>query len=426
VILKDNFDTHDMATTAGSLALFNSVPPDDAYLVKALRDAGAIILAKSNMDEWAFSPYQTVSSVGGTTSNPYDLDRVPAGSSGGTAAAIAANFGVIGLGTDTGNSIRGPSSHCCLVGLRPTIGLTSRDGIIPLYSRNDVGGPMCRTVEDVARVLDVMAGYDPVDPLTKRGADKKPESYTRFLDEKGLDETRIGVLRHYTENPATDPEINALFNSAINDLNTLGATIIDPFTIPDLDKLTENIWCRTFKTDIDRYLKSLGENAPVRTLQQIIQEKKYTELTESKLRSLLAEDRKCAEVYQDPSNKRLIDTVLTAMKKENIQAFIFPTWSNPPRKHGDFSSPAGDNSQQIAPHTGMPAITVPMGFTSQGLPTGLQIVGEHFQEPILLKIAHAYEQATKHRKPPELFPELPFSIYNNVTESQPRTSPKNN
>ena len=176
MIVKDNYDTRDLQTTGGSLALKSFVPAEDAFMVKKIRAAGAIILAKSNMAEWAFSPYVTVSSMGGITRNPYDLERVPAGSSGGTGAAVAANLGEIGLGTDTGNSIRGPSSHNDLVGIRPTIGLTSRDGIIPLYSGNDVGGPMARTVEDAATLLDVVAGYDPADPVTKLSDGKIPKA----------------------------------------------------------------------------------------------------------------------------------------------------------------------------------------------------------------------------------------------------------
>jgi len=166
VIVKDNYDTKGLQTTGGSLAMKGFVPVKDAFMVKRLREAGAIVLAKSNMAEWAFSPYVTMSSIGGITRNPYDLERVPAGSSGGTAAAVAASLGEVGLGTDTGNSIRGPSSHNGLVGIRPTMGLTSRDGIIPLFLGNDIGGPMARTVADAAAVLGVVAGYDPDDPIT--------------------------------------------------------------------------------------------------------------------------------------------------------------------------------------------------------------------------------------------------------------------
>jgi Asp-tRNA(Asn)/Glu-tRNA(Gln) amidotransferase A subunit family amidase len=342
----------------------------------------------------------------GTAKNPYDQTRVPAGSSGGTATAVAANFGTVGLGTDTGNSIRGPSSHCCLVGLRPTIGLTSRDGIIPLYTRNDVGGPMCRTVEDIARLLDIIAGYDLNDPITERCLEKIPETYTEFLDPNGLKEARIGILRHYTEKKSTDPEIKNLFEKAIVDLKSLGAVIVDPFIIPDLENLTEDLWCRTFKKDLERYLTGLGEKAPYKTLKEIIQAKKYSPYSESKLREMQEIDDDCQDVYNEPKNKKLRYAVISTMLKTNVEAFIFPTWSNPPRKLGDLKSPHGNNSNQIPPHTGMPAITVPMGFTRNGLPTGLQIVAWHFNEQKLIQYAYSYEQATKHRKPPKGFPRL--------------------
>src|SRR5215467_4854095 len=254
VIVKDNYDTYDLQTAGGSLALKGFVPKEDAYMVKKIREAGAILLAKSNMAEWAFSPYVTVSSIGGITRNPYDLQRVPAGSSGGTAAAVAASLGEVGLGTDTGNSIRGPSSHNALVGIRPTMGLTSRDGIIPLYFGNDVGGPMARTVEDAARVLNVVAGHDPADPVTELSEGKIPRNYTQFLDKNGLRGARIGVFRKYIDSPTTDPQIKALTEKAIQDLKAQGAEIVDPFVVPDFEKLTENIWCGDFQQDLNHYL----------------------------------------------------------------------------------------------------------------------------------------------------------------------------
>ncbi|MEE9168210.1 MAG: amidase family protein, partial [bacterium] len=223
LIVKDNYDTKDLQTAGGSLALKGSIPPDDAYQVRVLREAGAIVLAKSNMAEWAFSPYQTVSSIAGTTLNPYALDRVPAGSSGGTAAAVAASFGAVGLGTDTGNSIRGPSSHTSLAGIRSTIGLTSRDGIVPLYLRNDIGGPMARTVEDAVRIFQVIAGHDPADPSTAACIGRVPEDYMRFLDKDGLKGARIGVLRALIDTPEADPEVKELMNQAIHDLRNQGA-----------------------------------------------------------------------------------------------------------------------------------------------------------------------------------------------------------
>jgi len=408
VIVKDNYDTEGMQTSAGSLALKGSTPPDDAYQVRALKEAGAIILAKSNMAEWAFSPYQTVSSIAGTTRNPYDLDRVPAGSSGGTAAAVAANLGAVGLGTDTGNSIRGPSSHTCLVGIRPTMGLTSRDGIIPLYLRNDMGGPMARTVEDAARVLEAIAGYVPADPVTKNCIGKIPETYTQYLDEDGLRGARIGVFRYFTDKPTADPEVSELFEGAIKDMGANGAEMVDPFEIPGFEELSEDLWCRTFRFDLEDYLASLGEEAPYRTLKEIVASGLYSPHIEERLKRALEvqEPPGCKDLYQEPRNKVFREAVLDAMKANRLIAFIYPTWSNPPRRIGDLESPAGDNSQKIPPHTGLPGLTVPMGFTHDGLPMGIQVVGRLFGEPDIFKIAYAYEQSTKHRRPPAGFPEL--------------------
>src|SRR5262245_36395088 len=225
VIVKDNYDTKDLQTTGGSLALKGSVPPDDAFQVRKIREAGAIVLAKSNMAEWAFSPMLTESSIAGVTRNPYDLERVPAGASGGTAAAVAANFGTVGLGTDTGNSIRGPSSHNALVGIRSTMGLTSRDGIIPLYLRNDIGGPIARTVEDAVRVLEVIAGYDPADPITKAARDKIPKNYTQFLKKDGLKGARMGLFRRYVDNQTKDHQSRDLVTNVIENLKTQVAII---------------------------------------------------------------------------------------------------------------------------------------------------------------------------------------------------------
>ena len=413
VIVKDNYDTRDLQTTGGSLALKGSVPPDDAFQVKKLREAGAIVLAKSNMAEWAFSPLVTVSSIAGITRNPYDLDRVPAGSSGGTAAAVAASFGAVGLGTDTGNSIRGPSSHNCLVGIRPTMGLTSRDGIIPLYLRNDVGGPMARTVEDAARLLEVIAGYDPADPVTKASEGKIPPSYTRFLDKNGLKGARIGVVRRYIDAATTDAQVKALTEKAIEDLKALGAEIVDPFVIPDYDKLTENIWCNTFQYDVNNYLASLGKNAPYSTIADILKSGLYSPYIEARLKRALETtaapaqmEPPCLDLYHDSRSIAFRDAILKAMEKERLDAIIYPTWSNAPRQVGDMESPAGDNSQFISPQTGFPAMTVPMGFTYGSLPAGLTFVGRLFAEPDLIKFGYAYEQATRRRRAPVRFPEL--------------------
>ncbi|TRO54545.1 amidase, partial [Candidatus Bathyarchaeota archaeon] len=289
LIVKDNYDTEGLQTAAGSLAMKGSIPPDDAYQVRKLKEAGSIVLGKSNMAEWAFSPYMTESSIAGTTHNPYDLDRVPAGSSGGTAAAVSANLGLVGLGSDTGNSIRGPSSHCCLVGFRSTMGLTSRDGIVPLYLRNDIGGPICRTVEDAVWVLDVIAGYDPADPITKMSNGKVPDSYLDYLNKDGLKGKRIGVFRYYTDQPTTDLEVLRVFEKALDDLKENGATLVDPFTIPDIEALTENIWCNTFKRDLKQYLATL-ENPPYRTLEDIYASGLYSDYIAERLKNMAESD----------------------------------------------------------------------------------------------------------------------------------------
>jgi amidase len=410
VIVKDNYDTKDLPTTGGSLALKGWVPPDDAFQVQKIREAGAIILAKSNMAEWAFSPYLTKSSVAGTTRNPYDLERVPAGSSGGTAAAVAANFGAVGLGTDTGNSIRGPSSHSCLVGIRSTMGLTSRDGIVPLYLRNDVGGPMARTVEDAVRVLEVIAGYDPADPITAACRGNVPKNYTQYLDKNGLKGARIGVFRTFIDTPKADSQVKALVEKAVADMKAQGAEITDPFVIPDFEALTKNLWCDMFKHDVEVYLASRGGTVPFKTLAEIVKSGMYAPYIERRLKQALVADEKkeppCQDLYHELRNIKFREAVEKAMDGQRLDAIIYPTWSNPPRKVGDMQSPAGDNSQIIPPHTGFPGFNVPMGFTYGNLPAGLQIVGKLWSEPKLIRIAYAYEQATKHRRPPEKFPEL--------------------
>ena len=410
VILKDNFDTADMPTSGGSIVLKNYYPPDDAFLVKQLRNSDAIIVAKSNMSEWAFSPNYTISSSYGQTSNAYDTSRVPAGSGGGTASAIAASFGVIGMGTDTGNSIRGPSSHLALVGLRPTLGVTSRDGIIPLLLNRDIGGPVTRTVEETAIAMNVLAGYDQQDPLTNINKGRIPKDFTQFLDKKGLNGARIGVLRALIDTDTIDIEIHTLMEQAIDDLKRAGADIVDPFTIANFDTLRKATgFCSRFRWDLDHYLQNSGQKTPVKNLDQIVKSKQYHELSKGAMKWAIGvnvppdqQEPPCVDVSNDPRRKQFLDAVLKAMNNAEVDALIYPTWNNPPRKHGDLTSPNGNNSPVIAPHTGQPAITVPMGFSSKGLPAGLQILGRPFDDALLIKFAYAYEQLTKHRHPPIL------------------------
>lgn len=413
LIVKDNYDTADLETAAGSLALAGSTPPDDAFQVRELRRAGAVVIAKSNMAEWAFSPYQTVSSLAGTTANPYDPQRVPAGSSGGTAAAVAANLATAGLGTDTGNSIRGPASHTALVGIRSTLGLTSRDGIVPLYLNRDVGGPMTRTVEDAARILEVIAGPDPADPLTAASAGKVPEEgYVAGLSPDGLAGARIGVLRTVSDTETADPEIRALFEQALRDLAELGAEVVDGLELPGLSERQEELWCNTFRHDLDLYLAT-REGAPYGTLEEIVASGRYAAYIEERLQQSLEtpppeeQEPPCLGVDGDPRRSALLTEVLAQMDEHDLDALAYPSWSNPPRKIGDLESPHGNNSPLLAPHTGQPAITVPMGFTEAGLPAGLQLLGRPWGDADLLRFAYAYEQATHHRRPPEGFGPLP-------------------
>ncbi|HEY5603147.1 MAG TPA: amidase family protein [Gammaproteobacteria bacterium] len=412
VILKDNFDTADMPTSGGSMVLKDSRPPDDAFMVQKLRAAGAIIIAKSNMAEWAFSPYFTISSTRGETRNAYDLERVPAGSSGGTASAVAANFGLVGMGTDTGNSIRGPASHLALVGIRSTIGATSRDGVIPLLANRDIAGPMTRTVEDAARVFNVIDGFDPADPETQQSKGKLPDDYLVYLKKDGLHGARIGVLRSISDMPDADPEVIELFDRALKDLRAAGAETIDSFDIADLERLTSATgFCSRFRYDINNYFASLGPAAPVKNLKEIVDAKRFHESSQGAMQWAMSQnvapdqqEIPCVDVDGDPRRKALRDAVVNAMEEQHIDALVYPTWNNPPRLLGDLQSPHGNNSPIIAPHSGQPAITVPMGFTGQGLPAGLQFLGRPFSEADLFKFAYAYEQATYHRKPPPRFP----------------------
>jgi Asp-tRNA(Asn)/Glu-tRNA(Gln) amidotransferase A subunit family amidase len=415
LIVKDNFETIGLQSANGSLALAGFVSPKDAFQVKRAREAGAIVLAKSNMAEWAFTPYETVSSIlPGYTRNPYALDRVTAGSSGGTAAAVAASFGAAGLGSDTGNSIRGPSSHQALVGIRSTMGLTSRAGVMPLNLLADIAGPMARTVADAVAVFQVIAGEDPDDPVTAAARGRVPRDYAASLVRDGAKGARIGVLRQAYERETTDPEIVAVFMAAVEDLRRAGATIVDPATIEGLDRIrrAENVGpCMGFKYDIDRYLASHGDRVPVKSLAEIVKSNRFHPSVQRRLERSEAgpangpETPECrAEVaYRDAVRA----AVLKTMDALALDAFVYPTWSNPPRLIGDLNTPHGDNSQFFSPVTGFPAIQVPMGHTRGGLlPAGITFYGRAWSEPTLIRLAYAFEQATRHRRPPPTTPPL--------------------
>ena len=418
MIIKDNYNVLGFATTAGSLSLKDSMPLRDAFQVRKLRETGAIVLAKSNMAEFAVSPYETVGSLlPGYTRNPYALNRVPAGSSGGTAAAVAASFGAAGLGTDTGNSIRGPSSHTSLVGIRSTMGLTSRDGIVPRQLHRDIGGPIARTVADAVAVFDVIAGFDPADPVTSSAQSRRPDSYLTSLDKNGLQGARIGVLRQlltgpYPE-PDADPEIVKLFEAALADMKKQGAEIVEGIKVPEIDEIPASALggCNRFKHDLKAYLAQLGPNAPMKSLDDIIASQKFHPSVEKALLASQAasdlppdQNPKCQEVAQN--ERRLAQGVLKTMADAKLDVVVYPSWNFPPRLIGDLNTVHGNNSPRISPPTGFPAITVPMGFARGALPAGIQILGRPWSEPTLFKIAYSYEQATRHRRPPASTPAL--------------------
>jgi amidase len=407
MIVKDNFETNDLQTTAGSLALRGWIPKRDATQVAKIRSAGAIVLAKSNMAEWAFTPYETVSSIlPGYTHNPYALDRVTAGSSGGTAAAVASNEGESGLGSDTGNSIRGPSAHNALVGIRSTMGLTSRGGVIPLSAAADVAGPMARTVADAVEIFNVVVGSDPADSVTAPADSKREADYRKFLTKDGLKGARIGILRQAYETPTTDSEVVSVFNKALDDMRKAGATVVEA-RIDSLQQVTRGGGgCSRFKYDLETYFAARGEGAPVHTIDEIVRSRRFHPSIEVRLTSAQRDSSpppsqqpgcRNREAMQD----RLRGAVTSLMDSLKLDALVYPTWSNPPRLIGDLNTPAGDNSQLFSPTTGFPAITVPMGYTRDDkLPAGVTFFGRAWSEGRLITLVYGYEQATKHRRPP--------------------------
>jgi amidase len=409
VILKDNYDTFDMPTSAGALAFQNFIPTTDAFQVAKLRDAGAIILAKANLSEFAFSGSTSISSFGGTTVNPYDPLRSPAGSSGGTGAAIAANFGVIGLGTDTGGSIRNPSSFNGLVGVRPTIGLSSRSGIVPLALSQDVGGPMTRTVRDAAITLDFTVGFDANDPITALSNGNIPASYTTNLTPNGLQGIRIGVVRDLF-GVNTNPDfatVNGIIDTAIARMTGLGATFTN-VTIPNLSAIlaSPSLSAFEFRDNLNSYLAS-QPNAPYQTLTEIIASGQFlpSNLNTLNTRNNVG-DLATNLTYQDIITNRptfVRDSLLQAMT--GFDALLYPTTIAPPRLNTQGQQTGSSN--RLSAFSGFPAVTLPAGFTGNGLPVGMEFLGRAFSEASLLQFAYAYETAFNVRSSPSSVPALP-------------------
>ncbi|RXZ80496.1 amidase [Paenibacillaceae bacterium] len=414
VIVKDNYNTVDMPTTGGSLSLQGFMPYKDAFTVARLRDAGAIILAKSNLSEFA-NGTTTFSSLGGQTLNPYDLTRVPSGSSGGTGASIAANMGLIGLGTETGRSVRGPAAYNSLVGLVPTDGLISREGILPLSDSRDRSGPITRTVADAAKVLDVMVGYDSEDPITVESYGQIPDTYTAFLKKDGLKGARIGVLRQGFDPKTlgtadtTNPEILALIETAVADLKKQGAIIVDPVgsTVNLNDYLALPGVPGEQKTGVDDFLKKYGKFAPTKTFKDIAYSGQIEPGLVEGFQKRSAEpgvDKESAAYMQGLLNKKSIRNALTKIMVENkLDALVYPYNIDIPQKIGTVM----DAGNRFSPNSGLPAIVVPAGFTSDGLPASLEFLGSAFSEGKLIQFAYAYEQATLHRRPPATTPVKP-------------------
>ncbi len=415
VLIKDNIDTGDrMLTTAGSLALAGPPAPRDAFIVTKLRAAGAVILGKTNLSEWAnFRSTKSTSgwsARGGQVNNPYALDRNPCGSSSGTGAAVAANLAAVGVGTETDGSIVCPSGANALVGIKPTVGLVSRTGIIPISHTQDTAGPMTRTVADAAFLLGAMSGADPADAATVVSAGKREADYTGSLKLDGLKGARIGVARkrYFGYSPMTDKVIDR----AIADMKAQGATIIDPADIPTAARLDDcelEILLYEFKTDLNKYLSSRGASAPVHSLKDLIafnlregeREMPYFEqeilVSAEKKGSLTSPAyRKALMTCRTRSRTLGIDAVMT---KFHLDAIVAPTGSPAwPTDliNGDHFVGASSTPAAVA---GYPSITVPAGSV-HGLPVGVSFIGRAWSEAKLISLAYAYEQATKHRKPP--------------------------
>ncbi len=413
VIVKDNIQTAGWETTAGSLALKGFVPERDATAITRLKNAGAIILAKSNMADLALNALATVNLIHGATRNPYALDRVPAGSSGGTAVAVAANFGLVGLGTDTGNSVRGPAAHASLVGIRPSLGLTSRAGLIPLDAQSDAIGPMARTVEDAAIVLNVLVGHDPADPSTEvlRQWPVQPSMLAAAGD--GLDGIRIGVLRQAYQggNLRLDPQIARVFANALNDLNSLGAEVVDSVSIDFVPSVPGAEACHGLKYDLNAYLAQQGARAPVSSLAAIIASGKFHPSVADDMRALNAINSEGDGSHACRLAKAYRERVATALSDEmlrlRLDVLVYPTWSQLPQLTSKIAVEEAGQSLRFATASGFPAITVPMGFTPDALPIGLSFLSRSWSEAGLIRVGYAYEQATRHRRLPVLAPPIP-------------------
>lgn len=423
VLLKDNMDTADLPTTAGSFLLQDSIPPDDAFIVQQLREAGAIILAKLNMSEFASGG--AMNSLGGPTYNPHDTTRSPAGSSGGTGAAIAAGYAMMGLGTDTGGSVRGPSSANGIVGLKTTHGLLSRDGVVPLALSFDTVGPMARSVYDVAVSLGVMTGIDPADDSTIKSEGLYHTDYTQFLDADALDGAKIGVARVFMD---SDPEVDWIIESALQTMRDAGAEVVDieiPGWLMDVrGRFYRAIRYREFRAQIEDYLATIGPEYP-KTLDDIIkQSMRLTSRREDgaipnpgRWNLMMSEDDSGElEDYEYIAVRDhalpLVQSVMAGIMRDNeLDVIVYPTSTTRPGRVDPDPNPngapgGGGSPVTLANMSGFPDIIVPAGFTGMGLPITISFMGPAFSEPRLLGLGYAFEQLTKARRLPVYTPAL--------------------
>ena len=419
ILLKDQVETSDMPTTYGSAIFKDFVPRRDATITTKMKKAGAVILAKTTMGEFAAG---YLGSAFGIVRNPYSPQRSPSGSSSGSGAGVAANFATVGIGEDTGGSVRGPAAFNSLVGLRPTVPLVSRFGMMPATPSQDTLGPIARTVKDAALLLDVIAGYDPNDPVTVYAAGQVPPTYTSFLNKDGLQGARLGIIREPID-PKTDTasddykKVKAVMDKAIADIRKLGAEVMDPVAIPNLkDRVKKGFDDNLYETEpaVDSYLAQ-HPNAPVRTLREILVTGKVVPSRSSRLvtnvgRSM--DEAGYAKVLLLREETRQI--VLRLMADNRLDALVYATYDQPPAlipsnaltnpSFLDLADPG--NNRRFAPILGFPALSVPAGFTSDGLPVGIEFMAKPFAEPALFKIGYAFEQGTHHRKPPVTTPSL--------------------
>ena len=406
VLLKDNVDTQGLLTTGGSLSLKNNVPDQDAFIAKKLKDAGAIVIAKANLHEFAVWG-ETRSSLGGQTLNPYDQTRTPGGSSGGTGAGMAANYGLIGIGTDTINSIRSPASANSLVGLRPTIGLVSRSGIIPYSFTQDTAGPITRTVEDAAKTLKAIAAYDPTDPVTA-AATQHTADYTQALKKEGLQNKRIGVLNSFFGKDDIHKEVNAVTRKAIEDMKASGANIVELQEPIDADALVRDVSVHLYdlEEDLNTYLVNHPKQSPVKDLKALIQSGQFDEGIRANIEKAVTLSKSSDEYKKRlQSREKLQQDVIQLMQKYQLDAIVFPHQKR-------LVVPVGETQVErngvLGSVTGFPSIVVPAGFSAKtetapiGVPVGLEIFGLPFSESKLIEIAYGYEQNHGKRQSPQL------------------------